>query len=167
MAAARRGLPDMPRSAMAPTLEAPLVDLDSFAPYLMNRVIARGNGALSIALRQHELTFQHWRVLLVLVNRGRRTINTLAEDTGVPQSTLSRLLTRMEKASLVRRLGHREDSRVVEVEVTDTGQRAFAGILPLADQVWTDMVRALAPAEQAQLRQFLQRMLFAGKGVSA
>ena len=99
MAAARRGLPDMPRSAMAPTLEAPLVDLDSFAPYLMNRVIARGNGALSIALRQHELTFQHWRVLLVLVNRGRRTINTLAEETGVPQSTLSRLLTRMDQVS--------------------------------------------------------------------
>jgi len=152
----------MARNAAMPEGEAPPVDLDGFTPYLMNRVIARGNGALAVALRDRKLTFQHWRVLLVLVNRGRRTVNTLADDTGVPQSTLSRLLTRMEKAGLVRRLAYRDDSRVVDVEATDTGQRAFAAILPLADQVWADMARSLSPAEQTQLRQFLQRMLFAG-----
>jgi DNA-binding MarR family transcriptional regulator len=141
--------------------EAPLVDLDGFTPYLLNRVSARANQNLSALLRERKLTFQHWRILLVLVNRGRRTVNTLADDAGVPQSTLSRLLVRMEKAGLVHRLPHPGDSRVVEAEATEQGARALADILPLADRVWEPFTRPLSPAERTLLRQLLQRMLLA------
>lgn len=47
--------------------------LEELLPYLMNRLVNRLNRNLSARLRREGLTFQHWRVLLVLATRGRAT----------------------------------------------------------------------------------------------
>lgn len=141
---------------------SPLADLDGFAPYLMNRIVSRLNQRMTDQMRQLGLTFQHWRVLLVLANRGRRTVNTLADDTLIPQSTLSRLLMRMEKGGFVRRLPHGNDSRLVEVEITEKGEATFSEVLPFADACWAEATAALNGNEQQTLAGLLQRMMTGG-----
>lgn len=138
---------------------SPLADLDGFAPYLMNRIVSRLNQRMTEGLRQRGLTFQHWRVLLVLANRGRRTVNTLADDTLIPQSTLSRLLMRMEKGGFVRRVPHGNDSRLVEAEITPKGRATFDEILPIADACWAEVTAALDGGEQQILSGLLRRMM--------
>ena len=142
-----------------PGFASPLADLDGFAPYLMNRIVSRLNQRMTEELRQRGLTFQHWRVLLILANRRRRTVNALADDTVIPQSTLSRLLMRMEKGGFVRRLPHGNDSRLVEAEITDKGRATFAEILPFADACWAEVTATLDATDQQTLSGLLRRMM--------
>ena len=142
-----------------PGFASPLADLDGFAPYLMNRIVSRLNQRMTEELRQRGLTFQHWRVLLILANRRRRTVNALADDTVIPQSTLSRLLMRMEKGGFVRRLPHGNDSRLVEAEITDKGRDTFAEVLPIADACWAEVTATLDATDQQTLSGLLRRMM--------
>jgi len=112
-----------------PTTEPdPYADLDQFLPYLLNRVMGRMNQLLADRLRRHGISFQEWRVLLVLANKGSRTIRGLSEDTIIPHSTLSRMLDRMQQDGLVAREVSEADARTVTVAVTEAGAELFAAI---------------------------------------
>lgn len=120
--------PDAPAEPSPPTEPDPYADLDQFLPYLLNRVMGRMNQLLAERLKRHGISFQEWRVLLVLANKGPRTIRTLSEDTIIPHSTLSRMLDRMQRDGLVVRAVSETDARTVTVAVTGAGAELFAAI---------------------------------------
>ena len=113
--------------------------------------MARLNQNLAARLWSHGLSFQNWRVLLVLGMRGRLTLTELVEHTIIPQSTLSRLAARMDKAGHITRKPDPTNSRVVHVELTDKGRHTFDSIYPLAQQEFTSMLSPLKDAEQEEL----------------
>ena len=153
--------PRTPADAQRP-FDAP--PLDEFLPYLMNRVAGRLNQELAARLRPRRLTFQHWRVLLVLAGRDGRNMTELADGTAIPQSTLSRLIDRMQRAGLVTRRGATGDSRVVEVALTPAGRDAFAAILPVAQGVYRDAVRGI---DDNGIRQFMAVLRTMGRDSGA
>jgi DNA-binding MarR family transcriptional regulator len=57
---------------------------------------------------------------------GARTLGELANAEQVRPPTMSKLVSDMELADLVRRSGDREDARVVRVEMTAKGRRVLA-----------------------------------------
>jgi DNA-binding MarR family transcriptional regulator len=57
---------------------------------------------------------------------GARTLGELANAEQVRPPTMSKLVTEMERADLVRRSGDSEDARVVRVEMTAKGRRVLA-----------------------------------------
>jgi len=103
-------------------------DLGQFLPYLLNRVMGRMNQMLAQRLRLHGLSFQEWRVLLVLVNKGPRNIRRLSEDTIIAHSTLSRMIDRMARAGLVTRGASPGDARNVTLTATPRGRTLFRQI---------------------------------------
>lgn len=120
--------PDVPAEPPQATEPDPYADLDQFLPYLLNRVMGRMNQLLAERLKRHGISFQEWRVLLVLANKGPRTIRTLSDDTIIPHSTLSRMLDRMQRDGLVVREVSAADARTVTVAVTRAGAELFAAI---------------------------------------
>jgi len=124
------------------------VDLDSYLPYVLNRLMARLNQNLGARLSGHGLSFQNWRVLLVLGMRGRLTLTELVEHTIIPQSTLSRLAARMDKAGYLTRRPDPDNSRVVHVELTDKGRKTFDSIYPLAQGEFSNFMGPLQSGEQ-------------------
>ena len=84
--------------------------IDRSIAYLISRINGRLNRRLHDRLSAMGMTFQHWRVLASLSARDRPTIAEIAEYSVIPHSTLSRLLTRMEREGLVRRAGASEES---------------------------------------------------------
>lgn len=135
------------------------IALDAFMPYLMNRLIGRLNHNLGDLLRRHDMTFQHWRVFLALSMRGRRTLGELCDDTMVPQSTLSRVVMRMEDAGLVTRTPDDRDTRVVWVDLTAAGHAAFDAVYPEAWAEYRRTADVLSAKEEETLIRLLRRMI--------
>jgi DNA-binding MarR family transcriptional regulator len=69
------------------------------------------------------LTGPRASALSVIVFRGRIAMGALAEAEQVRAPTITRLVTSLEKAGLVRRVGDRADGRVQLVEGTPAGRR--------------------------------------------
>ena len=89
---------------------------------------------------------QLW-ALKTLQREGRMTVGRLAAALAVHQSSISILLDRLEKRSLVRRIRRQPDRRVVQVELTKRGA-AMATDAPDAAQGRLLHALATMPAEQ-------------------
>ncbi|MGP4012934.1 MarR family winged helix-turn-helix transcriptional regulator [Streptomyces sp. 4N124] len=60
-----------------------------------------------------------------LIREGTCRLTDLARSEAVSQPNMTQLVTRMERAGLVRRVADHNDGRAVLVEVTDTGLEVF------------------------------------------
>jgi len=150
--------PDAPAAPSQATEPDPYADLDQFLPYLLNRVMGRMNQLLAERLKRHGISFQEWRVLLVLANKGPRTIRSLSEDTIIPHSTLSRMLDRMQRDGLVVREVSAADARTVTVAVTEDGAELFGAIRHHGLDVLGQAMEGLSPADTASIRRLASRM---------
>lgn len=150
--------PDAPAEPSPSTEPDPYADLDQFLPYLLNRVMGRMNQLLAERLKRHGISFQEWRVLLVLANKGPRTIRTLSEDTIIPHSTLSRMLDRMQRDGLVAREVSATDARTVTVAVTAEGADLFAAIRHHGLEVLSQATADMSNADVEKTRQLASRM---------
>lgn len=133
--------------------------LDESIPYLMNRVVGRQNRRLEADLRKLHLSFQHWRLLAVLARSDGASIAQLSDYAVVPHSTLSRLLTRLERASLVKRSARTPDGRTARILLTPRGRSLYKRILPLAVDRREDAMAGFSETEKNTLRTMLKRML--------
>lgn len=145
----------------ARSASAALVPLDERFPYLMNRLVGQLNHNLAQRLRRHGLTFQHWRVLLVLAMRGPRRMNELVVETIIPQSTLSRLVMRMEAGGRVERLPDAADARSVVVALTPAGREAFDAVYHHAFAEYRRAAQVLSMEEEGKFTETLRRMIAA------
>lgn len=107
------------------------IGLNQFAPYLMNRIMARWNLNMAEALKAHDLTTAKMRALTVLSVSSGLTINELSVFAVTEQSTMSRTLDSLEEQGYVRRRQRPDDMRVREVSLTEAGRDAFAAIWPM------------------------------------
>lgn len=74
----------------------------------------------------HDLTLRQYEVLLhlaVFAPRGHLRVGELVGQAPLSQSRVSRLVTELEGRGLVRRSAAEEDSRAVQVSITDLGRQ--------------------------------------------
>ncbi|MBG0819413.1 MarR family transcriptional regulator [Planomonospora sp. ID91781] len=95
-------------------------------------------GVLTRIGAERDLSLTQLRVLGILRDR-RPNMTELAAFLGLDKSTLSGLVDRAERRGLVARGKNPQDRRVVDVFLTPAG-------LELAEQVYDEVRRALAPA---------------------
>lgn len=124
-----------------PRDEAPLptlgeIGLNNFAPYLMNRIMARWNTNVAEELRDFDMTTAQMRALAVLSVSSSVTINELSVFAVTEQSTMSRTLDTLEELGYIRRQPRPDDMRVRDVSITVKGRSAF-------DKVWPKMYGGL------------------------
>lgn len=140
-----------------------MFNLQSYLPYLLNRVGFAVTDAFSEALAAHDLTVPMWRVLAVLAHHGPQRIGDLAGLTSIEMSTLSRLLGTMQRRKLLGRKRARNDARVVMVALTESGTSLTRNLIPAATALESKLVAGLAPSEIALLARTLDK-LFANVG---
>jgi MarR family transcriptional regulator, transcriptional regulator for hemolysin len=112
------------------------IGLNNFAPYLMNRIMARWNSNVAEGLEQFDMTTAQMRALAVLSVSTSVTINELSVFAVTEQSTMSRTLRTLEELGYIRRQPRPDDMRVRDVSITARGRAAF-------DKVWSTMYRGL------------------------
>jgi DNA-binding MarR family transcriptional regulator len=102
--------------------------------------------ARSIATVDADLTFNQWRVLVIVGERGRGiAMSELAERTGSALSPASRVVKRMERRGWVRLTKAVDDRRVTLVHPTDAGTAVRDAVFTRRRTYLADVVSAIAP----------------------
>jgi DNA-binding MarR family transcriptional regulator len=135
------------------------ISLGEFLPYLLNRIVNRLNVNLASDLKEIGVPIQFYRVLAVLAAGQSRSVNELSVYTITEQSTLSKMLGRMEAAGLIERVPSPEDRRVVMVEMTERGRAAYEEILPVALNHYRRAIEGLDEKQHRALLNGLRHVL--------
>jgi DNA-binding MarR family transcriptional regulator len=133
--------------------------LNHFAPYIMNRVMARWNANLSEELRSRDITTAKMRALAVLSVSSSLTINELSVLGVTEQSTMSRTVDSLEEQGLISRTPRPDDLRVRDVAITEEGRAVFNEIWPVMFDGLRQMFRDIDDNEYRAFLNTLHKIL--------
>ena len=132
--------------------------LGKFVPYLIYRITSQHNRMLRKRLRRSGINIARWRVLAVLQDNGRMNISQIVERTIIEQPTVSRIVDQLEREGLAFRESCDEDSRFVQVMLTEAGEQAFREIYPTATRHQEQGLQDFSKREIKTLIGFLERI---------
>ena len=132
--------------------------LGKFVPYLMYRITNQLNRALRKKLKRSGINLARWRVLAVLKDDGRMNIGQIVERTIIEQPTVSRIVDQLEREGLAVRETCDDDSRFVQVKLTQGGKKAFREIHPTAIGHQEQALQGFTQQEIKTLTGFLERI---------
>jgi DNA-binding MarR family transcriptional regulator len=135
------------------------IGLNGFAPYLMNRLMARYNANMAEELKHTDMTTAKVRTLAVLSVTPSATINELSVFAVIEQSTMSRTLDSLEEQGYIRRQPRAEDMRVRDVTITEEGRAAFAQVWPVMYNFLLQMFEGIDEDEHRAFVGTLQKIL--------
>jgi DNA-binding MarR family transcriptional regulator len=132
--------------------------LGKFVPYLIYRITSQHNRLLRKRLRRSGINIARWRVLAVLRDNGRMNISQIVERTIIEQPTVSRIVDQLEREGLAFRESCDQDSRFVQVMLTEAGEKAFREIYPVATRHQEQGLKDFSQQEIETLIGFLERI---------
>jgi DNA-binding MarR family transcriptional regulator len=98
-------------------------------------------------------------VLKELVAESPRSVSEIARAVNLSQATITGILDRLERKSMVMRERDMKDRRKVLVSPTSEAERALAGAPPLLQEHFTDAFGRLPDWQQTQILSSLQRIV--------
>ncbi len=132
--------------------------IDKYPFYLLNRLVSRYNFVIESRLKTIGLDIPYWRVLMILGQREPRSIGQIAEAAVIPFSTMTRIVQRMSAADLVRSMPHRSDNRVIQVGLTEAGERKLAEARAITAPIYSRVIRGFSITEFERLIDGLGRL---------
>lgn len=132
---------------------------DNFLPYLITQLSHHLNTDLIEKLRRDGINIARWRILAVLAMGDGITINEIADRAMMQQSALSRVLMKMEDEQFVARIPRRNDSRYVEVFLTDKGRALFQSLDPVVRRRQDRLLDGFSPAEAEAAFDLMRRLI--------
>jgi DNA-binding MarR family transcriptional regulator len=144
---------DVGDGELAPSLGE--IGLNNFAPYLMNRIMARWNTDVAEELKDFDMTTTQMRALAVLSVSSSVTINELSVFAVTEQSTMSRTLDALAEQGYIRRQPRPDDMRIRDVSITAKGRTAFEKVWPMLHRGLLQMFEGV---EEDEYRNFLSTL---------
>ena len=123
---------------------APVVPVDSLSAALASFAVwANSAGARSALMRDSEFPLEGdlpaFLVLNQLIYRGAARPTDIAEALELTTSHISKIISRLEVAGLVRRAPAPDDTRAVVVGLTDSGRAAARRVTSCADSMFQEI----------------------------
>ena len=106
--------------------------VDDYLPALLAQASQLISGEFHLVVNANGFSVSEWRVLATLAGNESMSIGRIAQITTIKQSTVSRLLDRMEVAGYVARLDNDGDRRITLVTITPAGERVVSRLIPHA-----------------------------------
>lgn len=132
--------------------------LRTFVPYLLYRISNQLDQRLRIRLRKSGVNHARWRVLAVLRAYGKLRLGQIVDLTAMEQPSVSRVVSQLEREGLARRKPSKVDSRVVYVNLTTAGDKAFQEIYPTARRHQKRALAGFSDKEIERLTNYLRRI---------
>ena len=132
--------------------------LTSSVSYLVNRLGVRLRDMFAEQLAEHRLTVPAYRVLAALRQQGDQRLSDLAERTAIEQSTLSRLVSSLQRNGLVSRTRPQDNARTIAVNLTDEGRELVDILIPLAVEHERTITESLSHVELEEFKRVLRVM---------
>jgi DNA-binding MarR family transcriptional regulator len=137
--------------------------IDNYLSYLLSRaghvVYREFHGHVQAA----GLSSLEWRVLATLSDGDGLTVGELAHEVLAEQSTLTKLVQRMEKAGWVQRGADASDARRTLVFETSQGSAVVADLLRQAKKHEAQLLANFSASETAALKKILRALIKDGE----
>ncbi|WP_308427784.1 MarR family winged helix-turn-helix transcriptional regulator [Rhodanobacter panaciterrae] len=107
-----------------------------------------------------DLSFTQYLILKKSQQLGAVSATELARAVELDGGAMTRQLDQLERKGYLRRSPHEQDRRALRIELTEAGSTIWQNTASVCSQrVMNAAQRSLNPAEQAQLHDYLERML--------
>lgn len=152
-------------SAQQPVvLEQPLYSVADFVidesiGYLIKRVRSMLSMAVEREIAEHDVTYEQWGVLLMILTERGDTAAVLARGMECDTGSMTRMLDRLEAKDLIVRTRSTDDRRRVQLELTASGKRLAERLVAAIVKVLNNHLTGFTVEELELFKGFLRRML--------
>src|ERR1700761_4321234 len=145
-------------------------ELGKYLPFrltvLSNRLTRR---VAKFYAQRFKLSAPEWRTMAVLGQQGAMSANAVIAQTTMDKVRVSRAVAKLLKAGLITREADPRDRRRAILNLTGAGQEIYRQIVPLVQEVESEIVATLSGTERAVLDNALAKIeeYLEQRGVSA
>lgn len=107
-----------------------MFDLESCICFINNRVSKKMADMFNERLAAFGVTRVQWIAMYYLLKYGVMSQKDLADRMDLKESTVARLVDRMESENLIERIKDASDRRVTNIELTESGRKRIEELLP-------------------------------------
>ncbi len=136
-----------------------VLELDNFLPYrlsVLNNLVSRALAEQYQA--RFGLSIPEWRVMANLGRAAPLSANEVAERTSMDKVKVSRAISRMHDAGLVKRETDPRDNRMVRLQLSVRGKRIYDKIAPMALAWEREFLSVLSDSEIAAFDRILSKL---------
>ncbi|OAA90589.1 MarR family winged helix-turn-helix transcriptional regulator [Clostridium ljungdahlii] len=112
-----------------------MFDVDTCVCFITNKVAKKMADKMNERLVLVGSTRVQWLVMYYLLRDGRMSQSDLGEKMDIKDSTVVRLIDRMEKEQFVERVKDKKDRRVTYVLLTEKGKKRIEELLPIGEEM--------------------------------
>ncbi|MBC7379159.1 MAG: MarR family transcriptional regulator [Burkholderiaceae bacterium] len=117
--------------------------------------------------KQHHLTLNEWRVMVVLASHPGVPASEVADITGLDKMSVSRALAGLHKHDRLLRKDHPEDQRKTQLFLSAAGRRLFAKIGAQAKLREAELFAGVSASEMKQTNATLDKLIAAVRKADA
>jgi DNA-binding MarR family transcriptional regulator len=138
----------------------PKLHLENFLPYRLSVLSNTVSGANAAAYFAHiGLTIPEWRVMAVLAANPGLSAAEVTARTAMDKVAVSRAVAALLAAGRLRRTTAKSDRRRTHLELTATGTRVYAQVVPMALDYERHLVAPLSKKDRESLDRLLRILL--------
>lgn len=135
------------------------LDLAAFLPYRLAVIAARVSKAMSsLYAERFGISIPEWRVIAHLARSERVSVRDIHAHVNLDKVKVSRAVSRLEAAGLVRKSSNEADNRLLEISLTQEGWQIYGEIVPLAERFQADLLAALSQEEREALGAIFEKL---------
>ena len=134
-------------------------EINESVGYMLKQLRSAMERAIDTEMDEFDLTGVQWGPLLMIDRGLGSTAAELARVGCVDTGAMTRMLNRLEAKGLLRRKPCPKDRRVMQLELTDEGQRLCYWIPFGLSRVQNAMLRGFSKSEVETLKSLVRRML--------
>ena len=135
-----------------------MFDLDDCIAFITNKSAKKLADEFNRRLQEHGTTRVQWIALFYIGKVGEISQKELSDYMDIKESSMVRLIDRMEKEELVERRKDSEDRRITKIILTDRGKFLKEELMPIGQEFQNDVVRGISKENLEVFKEVLQRM---------
>ena len=136
-----------------------MFDIESCVCFINSKTSKKMANMFNERLIPFGVTRVQWIAMYYLLKYGDLSQKDLGERMDIKESTVARLLDRMEDEGLIKRTKGREDRRVTYIKLTDKGRERIEELLP-EGQKMSEFFSMGIPEEEIQIfKRVLQKFM--------
>jgi DNA-binding MarR family transcriptional regulator len=135
-----------------------MFDLDDCIAFITNKSAKKLADEFNRRLQEHGTTRVQWIALFYIGKAGEISQKELSDYMDIKESSMVRLIDRMEKEELVERRKDSEDRRITKIILTDKGKFLIEELMPRGQEFQDDVLKGISKENLEVFKEVLQRM---------
>lgn len=136
-----------------------MFDLDDCIAFITNKSAKKLADEFNRRLQENGTTRVQWIALFYIGKAGEISQKELSDYMDIKESSMVRLIDRMEKEELVERRKDSEDRRITKIILTDKGKFLKEDLMPIGQEFQNTVIKGISKENLEIFKEVLQRMI--------